>query len=559
MEKPRKELKHWGKKVSIGFVLLACFVCIWWRQKEKYETEQLKEQWEEAQTTPLGKYPELVTYRLAKLTVDDYVGGDANTTYEDNAYTQYLRRILNIQNINVFETSHLKDYVKRLEILSESSQGLPDVMHITDKNLLDYFVEEDLLEDLTQAYEDCTSDVIKEMYASYGEDFLEEYTYDGKLMGIPSAEVDQGASLLWLRKDWMDELGLEDPETPEEAWEIIRTFAHENPGDSPTGNVGLGFTISDGNSQVPSFSILPVFSLFYAYPGAWLPDEDGNLTYGSVGQNVKKGLENIRELYASGALDKSFMLRTPSNILELINSGACGAVFGPWSLPYGYLQQSKIAQGAEWQPYLLCNEDGYVTAPYSYNTISCIAVRKGYEYPEVVPKILTAIYDYARYEGVEDAVEINDSNRTHLPGRWEAMPLAIDVNYKDNLRQTAIQIREVLNGETDCEDVPAYTQKIAEQCSAYLEGQDEGAFGWAAYTARVCAIEEICKREIRYVNEGYPQARSVSIPGELVTMEKEAFIKIITGEEDLDSFDDFGEKWYQSGGRELIEEVNGTQ
>lgn len=559
MEKPRKKLKYLGKKVSIGFILLVCFVCIWWRQKEKYETEQIKEQWEEAQTTPLGKYPELVTYRLAKLTVDDYTGGDANTTYEDNAYTQYLYRILNVQNKNVFETSQLKDYKKRIELFMESREGLPDVMHITDKELLDFLVEEGLLEDLTQVYEECTSDIIKEMYASYGEDFFQEYTYDGKLMGLPNAEVDQGVSLLWLRKDWMDELGLQEPETPEEAYEIIKLFADKNPGGSPEGNVGLAFSISEGNSQLPSFFIGPVFYLSQGYPGAWIPDGTGKLTYGSVEKKTKEGLAVVRELYEDGVLDKSFMLRTPENILELVNSGACGAVFGSWSLPYGYLQQSRIGQGADWQPYLLCKEDGCVTAPYGYGNISCVAVRKGYEHPEVVPKILSAIYDYARNEGLEDAVEINDSGRSRLPGRWESMPLAIDVNYKDNLMDTGRLIKEVLDGETAYEEISPYVQGIVDKCLAYQENRDVGAFYWATYTARVRAVEELNKKEIRYVNEGYPKARDISIPRELVTMEKEAFIKIITGEEELDSFDDFVEKWYQSGGRELTEEVNGTQ
>ena len=49
------------------------------------------------------------------------------------------------------------------------------------------------------------------MYDSYGEDKLGMVTYDGKLMAFPETEVYTGPSLLWMRKDWIDELGLRSP------------------------------------------------------------------------------------------------------------------------------------------------------------------------------------------------------------------------------------------------------------------------------------------------------------------------------------------------------------
>lgn len=502
----------------------------------------------------MGKYPELVTYTLAKVGIDDHINSPNDITYEDNAYTQYLRRILNVQNKNVFVTSDMKDYTKRIETMIGSGKELPDVMQITDKKLLDRLVEEDLLEDLSQVYEECTSDVIKDMYESYGENFLKGYTYDGKLIGFPNSEVDHGTNLLWLRKDWMDDLRLDDPETPEEAYEIIKIFAQSNPGGAAGGNIGLGFSLSDRESQIPSFSIQSVFGLAYAYPGAWVPDENGDIIYGSVAENTKHGLAVIRDLYEEGVLDPSFMLRTPENVLELIDSGACGAVFGSWAMPYGYLQTSRENQGADWQPYLLCNEDGYVTSPYRYDNISCIVVRKGYEHPEVVPKILTAIYDYSRNEGIEDAAEINEYNSTS--GRWEVMPLVIDVNYKDNLRQITKQIEDVLEGRTAYEDAIVYIQDMADKCKYYLDNPDTSVYEWVTYASRIRAVDELCRVEIRYVNEDYPEIRDIDIPSKLMNLEKETFIKIITGEEELDSFDDFVEEWYQSGGEELTREVN---
>ena len=39
---------------------------------------------------------------------------------------------------------------------------------------------------------------------------MEAGKFDGKLMAVPETVIDHGPNLLWLRKDWMDELGLKE-------------------------------------------------------------------------------------------------------------------------------------------------------------------------------------------------------------------------------------------------------------------------------------------------------------------------------------------------------------
>ena len=47
---------------------------------------------------------------------------------------------------------------------------------------------------------------------------------------VPETVIDHGPNLLWLRKDWMEELGLEEPETLEDAFEIIDAFVQNRMG-----------------------------------------------------------------------------------------------------------------------------------------------------------------------------------------------------------------------------------------------------------------------------------------------------------------------------------------
>ena len=58
-----------------------------------------------AMHTPLGKYPETVTYTLGKIAGANNSNLPVGDTYENNAYTRYLKKILNIQNEDVFEES----------------------------------------------------------------------------------------------------------------------------------------------------------------------------------------------------------------------------------------------------------------------------------------------------------------------------------------------------------------------------------------------------------------------------------------------------------------------
>ena len=63
------------------------------------------EQMQEASTTPYGKYPELVTYTLGKLTGSNNANMPEGDTYEDNAYTRFLRD---------FRISRIRMFLRRL-------------------------------------------------------------------------------------------------------------------------------------------------------------------------------------------------------------------------------------------------------------------------------------------------------------------------------------------------------------------------------------------------------------------------------------------------------------
>ena len=56
-------------------------------------------------------------------------------------------------------------------------------------------------------------------------------------MALPETNITDGPNLVWLRKDWMDTLGLSAPQTIEDVVEIVRQFVDNQMGGEET--VGL--------------------------------------------------------------------------------------------------------------------------------------------------------------------------------------------------------------------------------------------------------------------------------------------------------------------------------
>lgn len=516
-------------------------------------TDSMREaMWNTAQSTPLGRYPELVTYTLGKMTSEHNANMPSADTYEDNNYTRYLRELLNVQNDNVFEGEGAVQY-EQLELMAIQDGDLPDIMLVTSKDILDLLVKQDMIEDLTPVYESCTSDRIKEMYDSYGEDKLGMVTYDGRLMAFPETEVYTGPNLLWMRKDWIDQLGLKEPETMEEAMEIIRIFAEENPGNHPEGNVGLTFAPSLVGQSDSCFSLEPLFDYFHAYPGKWLEDSEGHMVNGSVTEEMKTALAYLNRQYEAGILDQSFMLRGKTNLSDLLADDRCGAFFGWW-----WAADSPLSglgdENARWKPYLFPDENNKVQTSLSYGRQYCVVARKGYEHPEIIPKIISALFDYARYDGKEEAVGVGQYLGMNVD--QSATPFLINTDYSDAVFRTTRRILNVMNGRMKYRDLTVLEQGYFDSCQEYLQqGQPRTGFLWAAYTSRITAVSKLINVKIDYVNEGYTQEYNKLTDETLEELSIKTFIKIIIGEEPVDSFDTYVEEWYAEGGQELTDQA----
>lgn len=542
--------------LSIFFLLCGCGSRITSEQEPTTEagtSEQTGKdaaKWEEAQSTPYGKYPELVTYTLGQMNGANNSNLPQGETYEDNAYTRYLREMLNIQNESVYleREDRYDDYVSILV----KDRTLPDVLVVSDRDTLKELVENDLTEDLTEVFETCTTERIREMYDSYGGELLESGMFNGRLMAVPETVIDHGPCLMWLRKDWMDLLGLEEPETLEEAFEIVEAFVENRLGtDEGEEPIGLACDTALVGTTSSSYSVDPVFDSFGASPQRWV-NQEGQIVYGSLTEGTKNALAYLRELYSKKILDSNFALRAQNNLRDLVVDGKCGAFFGLWWTPNNPLMDCyEKDPTSDWQPYYFpvqTSKNAYA----SFRDNKYVVVRKGYEHPEIVMKIISVLFDYTRYEA-GDAQEVNRYFALNVDPT--ARPLVINVDYNEATYKVTENIQKVIAGELEEEALSPIEESYFEACRNYLQSDSYTVEDWAAYKSRISAVGLLVEGDYEPPIRQYLDDLDGEVPQSLQTLEKNAFIQIIMGEQPLDYFDEFVKEWYQQGGEELTKRI----
>ena len=427
-----------------------------------------KEAENNASNTPFGAYPDTIYYTLGKMTSDNNSNMPKGDTYEDNVYTRYIKDTINVQNVDAFEAED-GQYDTKVS-MAVAMKDIPDIMVVSNPDTLSLLIENDMIEDLSESYEKCLSPKIKSMYESYGDELLSQVTFDGKIMAFPETNITDGPNLLWLRKDWMDKLGLKKPENISDAVDIIKAFVENGMGDNENGNtVGLVCDTSiAGECGYSSEYLLDIiFASFDAYPKQWLKEDDGSITYGSVTDNAKQALAYIHELYEENVIDNNFLLRTTANIIELIENGHCGSFFGPWWAPNNPLIKAVgYDSEADWQPYLLQTDSQGRTSYHSQNPCyKYIVVRKGYEHPELAAKIVSVLFDKMRYE-CNTSKELKQYYQ--LSVEPTARPLSINIDYKNALNMCYQELCDVINNEKQPSSLNIMESSYYDACMSYL-------------------------------------------------------------------------------------------
>lgn len=527
------------------------------------DNEEYNARMEEARTTPFGAYPETIEYTLGKMTSVNNSNMPENDTYTDNAYTRYIKSVINVQNVDAFEANDSQYDTNVSMVISMGS--LPDIMVVSSQDEVEQLVEAGLIEDLTESYNNCISDRIRKMYESYGDSLKDMVTYDGKIMALPETNITDGPNLVWLRKDWMDKLGLSEPHTIDDVVNIVKHFISEDPGNNGVDASGKPNTVGlavdtdvTGECGYSSEFLLDIiFACFGAYPKQWIMNDDGEIVYGSVTDEAKEALSYINSLYNQGVIDNDFLLRTSTNICELIENGLCGSFFGPWWAPNNPLANAVSRNpDADWQPYLIATDSDGTTSYHSQNPCyKYVVVRKGYEHPEIAAKMISVMFDKVRFD-CTDSEEFKNYYQINVEPT--ARPLSINVDYNNALSICYRNIDAAISGRKNPDSLELLERSFYDACSEYIKNANKTSTQWAAYMSRIKACSLIAQDNIKVVDSLYFKTTDTmkSHWWRLKAKEKEAYLKIISGEEDISYFDTFVKEWNEQGGQTITSEVS---
>ncbi|WP_289391662.1 extracellular solute-binding protein [uncultured Phocaeicola sp.] len=487
-------------------------------------------------------------------------------TYEDNAYIRMAENKLNIDITDEFE-AYGDDYDRQVS-LALSAGDIPDMMKVATLDEVQELYENDLIADLTGVYEEYASDYLKSVYDSYEGRAMENVTFDGMMMALPGTNTDAGPSIVWIRSDWMEQLGMnidEDQDgciTIEDVEMIAKEFMAKNPENAENVvGVALAPWLTSGDPD-GTFSMNSIAYALGAFPKTWM-EKDGHVTYGSITGEMKQALAVAAGWFQDGILDPQVGTRTWDDITALLANGQCGITFGTWHIPDWLLNNVyALNNNATFEAYTLADADGKVNCKHNNATNGYIVVSKDFEHPEIAIQIANLFYDELvnSKELLEEYPEVASYVANGVDG--SSRPFNIEVNSYTSLLDDYGDLEKCLNGEITVEEVRTSEQRSnATSISGYLEGNGD-ATGWSKYHSRSKGVELIQtlteNDQFNWLTPIFPQTTPTMETNlaNLEKLEEETFIKIVTGDIDVESgFEKFVTDWNKQGGEQIINEI----
>ncbi len=167
----------------------------------------------------------------------------------------------------------------------------------------------------------------------YDDDSL-KFLYNGdRIYGVPRKwNKDTTDRVLFIRQDWLDELGLEMPDTWDDVYEVLKAFKEAE----PDGVKQVGLSMND------PFWIKMITAGFTGV-NTWYQDETGRYKMDIFHPNMKEGYEFLHKLYAEGLLDPECYISEADRPKEYFCSGQSGIIYNAsqYASCYPYFEETK--------------------------------------------------------------------------------------------------------------------------------------------------------------------------------------------------------------------------
>ena len=148
-------------------------------------------------------------------------------------------------------------------------------------------------------------------------------TYNGHIYGIPRL---RGVPLhtVVLRKDWLENVGMEAPKTLDEYYEVLKAFKEQDPdGNGKDDTFGPAIGTSDNGVTFMN----AVTSMFKGGPwnmGQWVEDGQGGIVPTEFSPTAKEAYAFLAKLYSEGIIAQDFSIKKDQQVEDDFLLGKAG-------------------------------------------------------------------------------------------------------------------------------------------------------------------------------------------------------------------------------------------
>ncbi|MET3544743.1 putative aldouronate transport system substrate-binding protein [Paenibacillus favisporus] len=487
---------------------------------------------------------------------DPYLKFDEGESFDRNSvYDAYEKDIgVKITNKWVTDISQFKERVK----IAIASNDLPDFLPVNATQLKE-LTEADMIMDMTEIYDQHATEETKKFLTMDGGMQMKTAIIDGKMMGIPSSYNPFNYQFLFVRTDWLKELGLPEPKTMDDFLKIAEAFKAKNPGGTKEA-FGIAVSKSPFSIETGVTGLRAFLNGYHAYENIWMEDGNGGLMNSDIQPEMKQALAALQDMFKKGLIDPEFSVKDTEKAAELIYDGSIGMVFGaswtPAQLAKGAVKDGKVVQ--EWGVFPIPSIDNKPTLnQIGLGVDEYYVISKQAKHPEGVIGLLNQWIVVDNHPTEEQKVYTYGKDPVEKGNNyWLLNPLRVGKQFDNNgeILPKAIEnkdesILETVDQKTRYARAMQYVKGDTNMWWEYLISGPHGAFSY---------VPEIQKNKQYLQNKFYgAPTPTMADRQEILTKKRdEIFIKIIMNQVSVDEFDKFVAEWKKLGGDEITKEVN---
>jgi putative aldouronate transport system substrate-binding protein len=340
---------------------------------------------------------------------------------------------------------------------------------------------------------------------------------------------------MWINKTWLDKLNLKLPTTTDEYEQVLKAFKTQDPNGNGKADE-LPLVTCTGGWHVDLDGYL-MCAFTYSDPDTKLALQDGKLIFTPTTDKYKEGLEYLHRLYKEGLISpQSFTNDEPTN--TKMNVAGKEAVIG--SYPFAY--QNYSGDTEVWKQYVILpplkGPDGFVTTPNYTLSRDVIrgnfAITKNAKNPELILHWVDWFYsdEGTKYRLGREGIDWRPAKQGELDFNGEQADYMVLQTPKDDQYYGNIDFTQ---------NIPTnYSKKYRESAVAPQDYLAEGiANGTEVQLFQgTKAYEAVAPKKDQSIPPLTVAADKISdysrMQTELFDYQKEALVKFITGDMDLD-------------------------